>query len=136
MKGGFILRHKRGSVFYGVLLMVLISSVFVRSHRLLRSHQYIEGGIYSVDALMHGFQEDLLSLEEALNKRFEDPTILTQQLDLRKTIVQGDFTITFANKYNEENRYLILVYDGRTRHRRRVSLMTTPEGIQLKSVEV
>ena len=89
-----------------------------------------------MDAVMHGFQEDLVILEEDLNKRFEDPEELTKQLDLRKTIVQGNFTITFANKYNEQNRYLILVYDARTRHRRRVSLMTTAEGIQLKSVEV
>ena len=71
MNGGFILRNKKGSVTAAVLLFILAGGFSIRNHRLLRSHIYLDKGIYSVDVRIQEFLADLNEIEMVLNEKYD-----------------------------------------------------------------
>lgn len=132
MNGGIILDSKRGSVAAAILLFILAGGFSVRNHRLLRSHLYLEKGIYSVDVRIQGFLEELSVIEHTLNEKYSADTFL-QVMKTGKKEKVGIYSIYYETSYNEDKTHLFIVEDTVLRYLRRVEFQLEDGLIRLKN---
>lgn len=104
---------KKGSLFYGVMILILCTSLLVRQGRLVASHLYLEQGIYSMDLRIESFRQEMDRLTEELNLRFDsydafDAHMTSIGSGAKKITIQP-FEITRDNTYNEGNIFMLRV---------------------------
>jgi len=132
MKEGLILEHKKGSMIYMLMILILCSSILVRNHRLFRTHVYLERAIYSMDVRVHDFNRELRVIEEYLRARFVSADDFLIYLKSGRKISTGVFTISYDSSYNEYGVDMILVVDNRQNYLRKV--MAIVDNGQLKLI--
>lgn len=121
---------KKGSVFTGLLVLILLSGVLVRSQRLLTSHLYIEQGIYSIDVRVNAFLKDLRGIEANLNERFRPDEFLAYMKSGKKLRI-GSYSVYYKASYNEDTLHLIQVEDTVQRYLRSVEVKIMEDSILL-----
>lgn len=124
------MQSKRGSIISAVLLLILAGGFSIRNHRLLRSHMYIEKGIYSVDVRIQNFLKELELIENTMNERYTGSDFLAHMKKGRKEKV-GVYSIYYEEGYNEDTVHVLIVEDTVLRYLRRVELKVQDEKIQL-----
>lgn len=124
------MQSKRGSIISAVLLLILAGGFSIRNHRLLRSHIYIEKGIYSVDVRIQNFLKELEVIENTLNERYAGIDFLAHMKKGRKEKV-GVYSIYYEEGYNEDTVHVLIVEDTVLRYLRRVELKVQDEKIHL-----
>lgn len=124
------MQSKRGSIISAVLLLILAGGFSIRNHRLLRSHMYIEKGLYSVDVRVQKFLQELELIETALNEKYVGSEFLIHMKKGRKEKV-GIYSIYYEEGYNEDTVHVLIVEDTVLRYLRRVELRVQDEEIQL-----
>lgn len=124
------MQSKRGSIISAVLLLILAGGFSIRNHRLLRSHMYIEKGLYSVDVRVQKFLQELELIETALNEKYVGSEFLVHMKKGRKEKV-GIYSIYYEEGYNEGTVHVLIVEDTVLRYLRRVELRVQDEEIQL-----
>lgn len=130
MNGGFILRNKKGSVTAAVLLFILAGGFSIRNHRLLRSHIYLDKGIYSVDVRIQEFLVDLNEIEMILNEKYDGIDFLNHMKKGRKERI-GNYSIYYETSYNEDSIHILIVEDTTLKYLRRVEIVLEAEEILL-----
>ncbi|SFN33373.1 hypothetical protein [Proteiniclasticum ruminis] len=124
------MQSKRGSIITAVLLLILAGGFSIRNHRLLRSHMYIEKGLYSVDVRIQKFLQELELIETIINERYVGSDFLVHMKKGRKEKV-GVYSIYYDEGYNEGTVHVLIVEDTVLRYLRRVELKVQDEEIQL-----
>lgn len=124
------MQSKRGSIISAVLLLILAGGFSIRNHRLLRSHMYIEKGLYSVDVRVQKFLQELELIETALNEKYVGSEFLIHMKKGRKEKV-GIYSIYYEEGYNEDTVHVLIVEDTVLRYLRRVELRLQEDCIQL-----
>ena len=130
MNGGIILENKRGSVVAAILLFILAGGFTIRNHRLLRSHMYLEKGIYSVDVRIQSFLLELAVIESTLNEKYLGSEFLHYMKRGRKEKI-GIYSIYYDTSYNEDKIHVIIVEDTVLKYLRRVELRFQEDQIRL-----
>lgn len=120
MKGHSTWQSKKGSIFYGVMILILCSSLLVHQNRLILSHLYIERGIYSMDVEIEAFHKEMKNLEVELNNQFETFSHFSSEMNKNKSIKIFSFEIIKDSMYNEYNILMLKVTDKRVNIIRRV----------------
>ena len=115
--------HKKGSLLYMVMILVLCSTIISRNHRLMRSHMYLERGIYSMDVRVNSFLEELYDIEAYLHTRFSGTEELLSHLGSGRKILYGDFTISLDSSYNKYDVHMILILDKNMNYQRKVMVI-------------
>ncbi|HCW73360.1 MAG TPA: hypothetical protein DHM90_05675 [Clostridiaceae bacterium] len=126
------MEHKKGSMIYMLMILILCSSILVRNHRLFRTHVYLERAIYSMDVRVHDFNRELRVIEEYLRARFVSADDFLIYLKSGRKISTGVFTISYDSSYNEYGVDMILVVDNRQNYLRKV--MAIVDNGQLKLI--
>lgn len=124
------MQSKRGSIISAVLLLILAGGFSIRNHRLLRSHIYIEKGIYSVDVRIQNFLQELELMESIINEQYVGSDFLAHMKKGRKEKV-GVYSIYYEEGYNEDTVHVLIVEDTVLRYLRRVELRLQEDCIQL-----
>lgn len=106
-------KNKKGSIFYGVMILILCSGLLVRQNRLITSHVYLEKGIYSMDIRIEGFKEKIIGLQDKLNETYETydefELKMTSSGKGDKKIKVDGFEITRDNTYNRYDVFMIKI---------------------------
>ncbi len=131
MKGCFILGTKKGSIVYGIMILILCSSLLVRQNRLMTSHLYLQRGVYSMDIRIDSFSQEMIQVEEDLNLRFESFEAFKAHMDKGYKVIVSPFEITRDSMYNEFNVFMLKVKDQKSNHIRWVMVINVDEKITL-----
>jgi len=126
------LEHKKGSMIYMMMILILCSTFLIRNHRLFRSHIYLERGIYSMDVRVHEFNVSLKFIEASLNARFVNAEEFLVYIRSGRNISIDIFTITYDSSYNKDGTDMILVLDKSLNYLRKVKVIE--EDGQLKLI--
>lgn len=121
---------RKGSILYAMMVLVLCSMILVRNYRLLRSHIYIEKGIYSMDVRVHAFMVELEEMEIHLSSAYGSAEGLMEYLKTGRKIFYKDFTLSYDSSYNGED--MISVLDRRINYYR--SVLVTEDDLQIRLV--
>ncbi len=120
MKGHSTWQSKNGSIFYGVMVLILCSSLLVHQNRLILSHLYIERGIYPMDVEIEDFRMEVENLAVELNNQFETFNDFLLVMNKNKPINIFSFEIIKDSEYNGDNMLMLRVTDKRANIIRRV----------------
>ncbi|MBO1263542.1 hypothetical protein J3A84_00620 [Proteiniclasticum sp. SCR006] len=123
---------RKGSILYAMMVLVLCSMILVRNYRLLRSHVYIEKGIYSMDVRVHAFVTELEDMETYLSSTYGSAEGLMAYLMTGRKILYKDFTLSYDSSYNGDDLYMISVLDRRINYYR--SVMVTEDEVQIRLI--
>lgn len=115
-----------------MMVLVLCSMILVRNYRLLRSHVYIEKGIYSMDVRVHAFTMELEEMEIYLSSVYGSADVLMEYLKSGRKILYKDFTLSYDSSYNREDLYMISVLDRRINYYRAV--LVTEDEVQIRLI--
>jgi len=95
------LRTKKGSILYITLVLIFSANLALRNFKLLRSHIYLERGIYSLDERMMEYNILLDEVELLFKETFIDFEAAKAYFNTKKIFSYKNFSITGQVVYNE-----------------------------------